>query len=90
MPNSRTSHPAVTLSVRVSSKVRNQLEELADATGRTKSFLAGEAIDHYVQTQAWQITAIEKAVKKADSKKAKFVEHEVVTHWLSSWGSKGK
>lgn len=88
MPHSRHSaQPAVTLSVRVSSEARDQLEDLADATGRTKSFLAAEAIEYYLEAQAWQVKAIEKSVKKANSKKAKFIEHQKVSDWLNSWGS---
>jgi len=79
--------PAVTLSVRVPCEVRDQLEELADATGRTKSFLAAKAIESYLIAQAWQIKAIEKAVKKADSKNATFIDHEQVANWLGSWGT---
>jgi len=37
--------------------------------------------------QAWQVKAIEKSVKKANSKKAKFIDHEKVADWLNSWGS---
>ena len=85
-----SSNPAVTLSVRIPSEARNQLEELAHSTGRTKSFLAAEAIEYYLATQHWQIKAIEKAVKKADSKKAKFVSHEKVTDWLNSWGNENE
>ncbi len=88
MPHSRhESQPAVTLSVRVPSKARDQLEELANATGRTKSFLAAEAIEYYLETHAWQVKAIEKAIKKANSKKAKFIEHQSVSDWLNSWGN---
>lgn len=88
MPHSsRLPQPAVTLSVRVPSKARDQLEELANATGRTKSFLAAEAIECYLATQNWQVKAIEKSVKKADSKKAKFIDHKKVSDWLNSWGS---
>ncbi|TAK71561.1 MAG: ribbon-helix-helix protein, CopG family [Gammaproteobacteria bacterium] len=88
MPHSHSSSsPAVTLSVRIPSKARDQLEDLASATGRTKSFLAAEAIEHYLETQAWQVKAIEKSVKKANSKKAKFIEHRQVSDWLNSWGS---
>lgn len=83
-----TTHPAVTLSLRVAPKIRDQLEELAEATGRTKSFLAAEALEYYIATQAWQIKAIEQAVKKADSKQAQFIKHERVLDWLKSWGSK--
>ncbi len=88
MKHSHSEHPAVTLSVRVSPEIRDELEELADATGRTKSFLAAEAISSYLVTQAWQIKAIEKAIQKADSKKAKFVDHHKVADWLTRWGTK--
>ncbi len=84
---SHARHPAVTLSVRVPAKARDQLEELARSTGRTKSFLAADAIQCYLEAQAWQIKAIEKSVKKANSKKAKFIDHEEVSNWLKSWGS---
>ncbi len=88
MPHSHHSEkPAVTLSVRVSTKARDQLEDLADATGRTKSFLAAEAIEYYLEAHAWQVKSIEKSVKKANSKNAKFIEHQNVSDWLNSWGS---
>ena len=87
MKHAHQSHLAVTLSVRLPAEARNQLEELADATGRTKSFLAAEAIAYYLETQAWQVKAIEKAVKKANSKKAKFIDHQKVSNWLTSWGN---
>jgi RHH-type transcriptional regulator, rel operon repressor / antitoxin RelB len=89
MPHSNhPSHPAVTLSVRVPLESRDQLEELASATGRTKSFLAAEAIAQYLVAQNWQIQAIEKSIKKANSSKAKFVKHQKVADWLNSWGKK--
>ncbi len=81
------SQPTITLSVRVSPKTRHQLDQLSDATGRTKSFLAAEAIENYLELQAWQVKAISKSVEKANSKKAKFIDHHKVTDWLSSWGS---
>ena len=82
------SHPAVTLSVRIQPETRDQLELLANATGRTKSFLAAEAIEHYLSIQVWQINAIETSLKKADSADVKFTEHENVVDWLTSWGTK--
>lgn len=85
--SSHSTQPAVTLSVRVSAEARDQLDDLADATGRTKSFLAAEAIKFYLEAQSWQVNAIEKSVKKANSKKAKFIEHQKVSNWLNSWGS---
>lgn len=88
MTNPHPHHLAVPLSLRVSPEVRDELEALADATGRTKSFLAAEAIRAYLEVQSWQIKAVEKAVKKADSKQAKFVDHDKVADWLMSWGTK--
>ena len=81
------SYPAVTLSIRISPDIQNQLSELSEATGRTKSFLAAEAIENYLTTQAWQVSAIKQAVKKANTKGAKFIDHKKVTDWISSWGS---
>jgi RHH-type transcriptional regulator, rel operon repressor / antitoxin RelB len=80
------SNPSMTLSVRISLEVCDQLRELCKATGRTKSFLAAEAIETYLTTQAWQVEAIKSAIKKADSKNAKFIEHNKVAEWLKSWG----
>lgn len=81
------SQPAVPLSLRLSPQMRDQLDSLSEATGRTKSYLAAEAIKYYLAVQSWQIKAINKAVKKADSKQAKFVDHQEVVDWLASWGS---
>ena len=89
MPHSpNQSHPAVTLSVRIPPESRDQLQELANATGRSKSFLASEAIEYYLAMHSWQVKAIEKSIKKANSKQAKFIKHEKVSDWLNSWGNK--
>ena len=79
-----------TLSIRIRPKIGEQLSKLANATGRTKSFLAAEAIESYLKIQSWQITAIESAVKKANSKNVKLIEHKKVTDWLNSWGTENE
>jgi RHH-type rel operon transcriptional repressor/antitoxin RelB len=86
MPHPQPPHQAVTLSIRIQPEARDQLEILAHATGRTKSFLAAEAIEHYLSIQTWQINGIKKSIKKADGKNACFIEHERVLAWLASWG----
>lgn len=86
MTHSHSEHPAVTLSIRVPPEMRDQLEELSDATGRTKSFLAAEAIKTYLETQAWQINSIKKAIKKANNKNTQFISHDKVHDWVNSWG----
>ncbi|WP_298160186.1 ribbon-helix-helix protein, CopG family [Ferrovum sp.] len=56
-----------TLTMRVPVKLKEQLEKLADATHRSKSYLAGEAIRQYLDIEAWQIAEIQLAIKEADA-----------------------
>jgi RHH-type rel operon transcriptional repressor/antitoxin RelB len=81
------SHPAVILSIRIAPEMKKKLDQLSDATGRTKSFLAAEAIENYLETQSWQVKEIKKALKKANDKKTKFIEHHKVVDWVNSWGT---
>jgi RHH-type transcriptional regulator, rel operon repressor / antitoxin RelB len=67
-----------TMTIRLPETIKNKLEHLAEATERTKAYLAAKAIEEFVATQEWQIQAIQAAVKEADSPQAKFIEHEVV------------
>lgn len=82
--------PAVPLSIRVSKETRDQLDKLSDATHRTKSFLASEAIEHYLLIQTWQINSITEAVKKADRKDAKFFDHTRILEWVNDWDDQNK
>ena len=43
------------------------LDKLAQATKRSKSFLAAEAIERYLEAEAWQIKEIKQALKEADA-----------------------
>ena len=56
-----------TLTLRVPMEVKDQLDKLADATHRTKSYLAGEAIRRYLELEAWQVGEIQQALKEADA-----------------------
>jgi RHH-type transcriptional regulator, rel operon repressor / antitoxin RelB len=58
---------AKTINVRLPEALYNQLEALAKATARTKSFLAVDALATYVQKEAWQIRDIEAGVQEADA-----------------------
>jgi len=57
-----------TLTLRVPSAMKEQLDKLADATHRSKSYLAGEAIRQYLSLEAWQIGEIQLALQEADTK----------------------
>lgn len=58
---------ARTINVRLPEALYNQIEELAKATSRTKSFLAVDALTNYVQTESWQILDIHKGIAEADA-----------------------
>jgi predicted transcriptional regulator len=55
------------MTVRLEDDVRDRLEELAEATQRSKSFLAAEAIREFVENNEWQIREIRVALKEADA-----------------------
>ena len=50
-------------SLRLSKDTKIKLEELAKATGRTKAFLAQNAIEKYLELETWQIDAIRQGLK---------------------------
>lgn len=56
-----------TLTLRVPVEVRDRLDKLADATHRSKSYLAGEAIRQYLDLESWQVGEIQQALKEADA-----------------------
>ena len=55
------------LTLRLNAETKSKLDKLANATHRTKSFLAAEAINRYLDIEAWQIAEIEQAIKEADA-----------------------
>ena len=55
------------MSVRLPDEVELQLGQLAQSTGRTKSWLANQAIQDYLAREAWQIAEVEAALREADA-----------------------
>jgi len=76
-----------TLSIRVPEEIGEQLEKLAESTGRTRSFLALEALRRYLAQEEWQTQAVRTALERADSGTAKYASHNTVDHWLDGWGT---
>ena len=58
---------STTMTVRLEDEVRDRLDRLAEATRRSKSFLAAEAIRAFVETNEWQIGEIRAALREADA-----------------------
>ena len=58
---------STTMTIRLEDEVRDRLDQLAEATQRSKSFLAAEAIRTFVETNEWQIGEIRAALREADA-----------------------
>jgi predicted transcriptional regulator len=58
---------STTMTIRLEDEVKDRLDHLAQATQRSKSFLAAEAIRVFVETNEWQIGEIRAALKEADA-----------------------
>ena len=67
-----------TMTIRLPIESMDRLDILAKATERSKAYLAAKAVEQYLDTQEWQIQAIQEAVEEADSPDAKFLEHDEV------------
>ena len=68
------------VTVRVTSKVAKRLEKLAESMDRSKSYLAAEAIEEYLDIHEWQIKAIEEGIAAADRGETLSFE-EVKKYW---------
>ena len=77
---------STTFTVRVDVAAKKRLERLAKNTGRSRSFLAAEAINDYLDLNEWQVTGIKRAIASLDRGEA--IPHEQVKDWIMSWGSK--
>lgn len=77
--------PSATFTIRVDSSAKKRLERLAKSTGRTRSFLAAEAINEYLDVNEWQVAGIKQAMTSLD--RGQGVLHRQVRDWVESWGS---
>ena len=74
---------STTMTLRLDDSVKNRLDKLAEATHRTKSFLAAEAIENYIKLNEWQISETIKAIEEAD--KGDFASDEKVNAFFEKW-----
>ena len=81
--------PAVsrTITLRLDAATLRRLDQLAEVTERSKAWLAAQAVKDYLELNEWQTQAISAAVKRVDSRGAKFIDHEKVDEWLDRWGT---
>jgi len=72
-----------TFSVRLDRSAKTRLQKLAKSTGRSRSYLAAEAIAAYLDTNEWQVAGIGKALSSLD--RGKGIAHARVSEWVASW-----
>jgi predicted transcriptional regulator len=77
---------STTFTIRVDVAAKKRLERLARSTGRSRSFLAAEAINEYLDVNEWQVAGIRKAIASLDRGAA--VSHAGVKNWVASWGKR--
>lgn len=58
---------STTMTIRLEDEVKDRLDRLAEATHRSKSFLAAEAIRQFVENNEWQIAEVRAALDEANS-----------------------
>ena len=58
---------STTMTLRLEPELKEKLRKLANATHRTSSYLAGQAIEDFIELLEWQIQELQEAIKEADS-----------------------
>lgn len=73
-----------TLNVRLPLELSVQLDTLTKATGKTKSFLAIEALREYLEVQAWQLQKIKTALE--ETSRGEFASEKDVAKYFAKHG----
>jgi RHH-type transcriptional regulator, rel operon repressor / antitoxin RelB len=58
---------SVTLSVRFSAEIKDQIADLAKATGHSANFILNEAVREYLERERWQIADIEQGLRELEA-----------------------
>ena len=76
----KLSHQNKTVSFRIDARKIAQLDEVAEAQDRDRTYVLTEAVDAYLDVQRWQIEHIKEGLRQADSG-AGIPHQEVVAKW---------
>lgn len=74
---------STTMTIRLEDEAKERLDRLAEATQRSRSFLAAEAIRDYIELNEWQISEIRKGLEEADQ--GDFASEKQVKSFFDSW-----
>ena len=75
---------SATMTIRLEPALKQRLDHLAEATQRSKSFLAAQAIREFVDLNEWQVQEIRNALAEADNEE--FASDDLVREVLDKWG----
>lgn len=75
-----------TVSIRLDEDVVRKLDALTKVTERSRSWLMAQAVEQYVEHEAWQIEAIRNTLDTMRQGQAGFASHEETLRWLGTWG----
>ena len=75
---------STTMTIRLESELKSRLDQLAQATDRSRSYLAAEAIRDFIDLNEWQIQEIKSALKEADG--GEFATDQAVRKTFRKWG----
>jgi RHH-type transcriptional regulator, rel operon repressor / antitoxin RelB len=74
-----------TITIEVPADTERRVTDLAEATGRTRSQLALDALQQYLDVDAWQVAQIHSRIKEADA--GAFATDEEVQAIFTRWTS---
>nr|CRY96505.1 hypothetical protein [uncultured prokaryote] len=58
---------ATQISIRTNPELIGKFNAVAEATGRSRSYLIKQAMEEYITREAWQVAEIREALKEADA-----------------------
>ena len=73
-----------TVTLRIPTGLKDDLDALATATDRSPSWLSARALKAWVDDNRWQLEKIREGIEQADA--GALVDHDEVAGWLDSWG----
>jgi predicted transcriptional regulator len=71
------------LTLMVPLKMKENLESIGKSLHRSKSYIATQAIQEYLEQNSWQIDELQSAQKEIEQ--GKFISENQVNDYLDSW-----
>ncbi len=76
---------AASITLHIDEKLNEEVNAVAETTQRPESDLAVEALQAFVESNAWLVDELEQAVRQAEE--VGTVADEEVEAWMLSWGT---